>query len=107
MILRSWRGTVRTEDLDTYVRYVRETGIKGLRETDGNQGAWILTRETDGRSDLLVLSLWDSVEAVYAFAGDDPDRAVFYPEDDRYLLDRDDFACNWTVAKAGGDGSSA
>ena len=35
-----------------------------------------------------MFTLWDSMEAVTAFAGTEPERAVFYPEDDRYLIDR-------------------
>ena len=36
-----------------------------------------------------MFTLWDSIEAVQAFAGDDPETAVFYPEDDRFLVERD------------------
>lgn len=38
---------------------------------------------------IVMFSLWDSMDAVRRFAGDDPEIAVFYPEDDRYLVDRD------------------
>ena len=42
-------------------------------------------REGD-RTEIIALSLWDSVEAIRAFAGDDIDAAVLYPEDERYLI---------------------
>ena len=35
------------------------------------------------------MSLWDSLEAVRGFAGDDVDLAVFFPEDDRFLVSRE------------------
>ena len=48
------------------------------------------TRELgDGRSEVTTLSWWDSLEDVRGFAGDNVDRAVFYPEDDQYLIDRE------------------
>jgi hypothetical protein len=89
MIARIWRGATAVRDAPDYVRYLRETGVKAYRETPGNQGAWIFWRD-DGRwATFLTISLWDSKEAIARFAGPDIDRAVFYPEDDRYLVDRD------------------
>ena len=89
MIARIWRGTTRDEDAEAYVEYVRGTGIKEYRDTPGNMGAWVLWRVGDGRAEFLTLSLWESQEAIRGFAGDDIDRAVFYAEDDRYLIERD------------------
>ena len=37
----------------------------------------------------MTLSFWASIESVLAFAGSDPDRAVFYPEDEHFLVERD------------------
>ena len=41
--------------------------------------------------------MWDSMEAIKAFAGEDPDVAVFYPEDDRFLIERDEFVSHYVV----------
>jgi heme-degrading monooxygenase HmoA len=38
------------------------------------------------RTEFITLSLWDSVDAIRAFAGDDIEAAVLYPEDARYLV---------------------
>ena len=90
MIARLWRGWIRPADTDAYVEYVRETGIRAYRSTPGNRGAWILHRPDQDRTEIVTLSFWDSREAIRAFAGDDIDRAVFYPEDDRFLIDREE-----------------
>ena len=89
MIARIWRGFTSLDDATAYLKYVEETGLKEYRATPGNRGAWILWREVDGRAEFLTVSLWESEAAIVRFAGDDIDRAVFYPEDDRYLIDRD------------------
>lgn len=89
MIVRTWRGVTRAEDADTYLAYLRETGFEGFRATPGNCGALGLRRVRDGRAEFLVLSLWESEEAIRRFAGDDIERAVFYPEDDAFLVDRE------------------
>jgi hypothetical protein len=52
----------------------------------------MLRRDESDRCEFVMISLWDSMDSVVAFAGDEPGKAVFYPEDDRFLVDRD-----WTV----------
>ena len=89
MIARTWRGWTAATDADHYVDYVLATGIRAYRETPGNRGAWILRRDDGDRTEFVTLSFWESRDAVRAFAGDDIDQAVFYPEDDRFLVERE------------------
>jgi heme-degrading monooxygenase HmoA len=88
MIARFWAGTVRTDDADHYADYIRATGFPQYGETPGNRGAWLLRRDDhdDGTTEFITLSLWEDVAAIRAFAGDDIEAAVLYPEDERYLL---------------------
>jgi heme-degrading monooxygenase HmoA len=90
VIARIWRGTVRKEDADEYAVYIEQTGMQQYRATPGNQGAWILRRDVGDLSHFITLSMWDDMEAVRAFAGDDPERAVMYPEDEKYLVEHHD-----------------
>jgi len=93
-----WRGWVRTEDRDVYVDYVEQTGMSEYRRTPGNRGAHMLTRDLDdGRTEIVTLSFWDSREVIAGFAGDDISRAVFYPEDDQYLVDRETTVTHFEV----------
>ena len=93
MIARTWRGATRAADRDAYLAYLRATGLPAYAATPGNQGVLTLRRLIRGpageRAEFLLVSLWDSEEAVARFAGPRPDQAVFYPEDDRYLVARD------------------
>jgi heme-degrading monooxygenase HmoA len=50
------------------------------------------------RAEIVTLSFWESRAAIEAFAGPDISRAVFYPEDDQYLIDRDLTAQHYEVA---------
>jgi len=97
MIARIWQGATRGADAEAYVEYLRGTGLKEYRETAGNMGAWVLWRVADGRAEFLTLSFWESKEAIGGFAGDDIERAVFYPDDDRYLTERDVKARHYEV----------
>jgi heme-degrading monooxygenase HmoA len=89
MVARIWRGVVRRDHADVYGAYIGETGLAGYRAADGNRGAWLLRRDDGDRSEFVTFSLWDSLDAIRSFAGDDPEAAVYYPEDDRYLIERD------------------
>jgi heme-degrading monooxygenase HmoA len=87
MIARTWTGVVRRADADAYAEYIRETGFAEYARTAGNRGAWMLRRDDGDRTEFITLSMWDSVEAAKAFAGEDIEAAVLYPEDERYLID--------------------
>ncbi len=100
MIARTWRGAVRAEDAEGYAEYIRRTGLAGYVATPGNRGAYLLWRRDGDRAEVMTVSLWDSAEAIRGFAGDDIARAVFYPEDDRFLVERDLEARHWAVVEA-------
>jgi heme-degrading monooxygenase HmoA len=86
MIARIWRGTVREADKDTYYEYLQRTGLKEYAAIPGNRGVYTLRRSA-GKCEYLLLTLWDSWDAIKAFAGPDYEKAVYYPEDRRFLLE--------------------
>ncbi len=100
MIARTWRGWTAAADADRYVEYLLETGVKGYRATTGNRGVFMLRRMQGDRAEFLLVTLWDSMEAVRAFAGADEHIAVFYPEDDAFLVDRERHADHFDVLVA-------
>ena len=89
MIARVWRGVVASADADRYAQYMQETGVAGYAEVPGNRGVWMLRRPVDEGVEFMMFTLWDSIEAVKGFAGEEYETAVFYPEDDRFLIERD------------------
>ena len=102
MIARIWKGAVRRQDGDTYARYIEETGLAGYAETPGNRGAWMLRRDEGERTEFVTFTLWESLDAVKAFAGEDYETAVFYAEDDRFLVERDETSTHYEVADGRG-----
>jgi len=89
VIARTWRGWTSADDADRYADYVNETGVPGLAGTEGNRGVYMLRRIEGDRAEFIVLSLWESLDAIKAFAGDDIEKAVFYPEDENFLIERE------------------
>jgi len=88
VIARIWTGAVRQEDGNAYAAYMRDTGVAAYARTLGNKGIWMLRRDVDDRTEFVMFTLWDSLDAVKAFAGEDYETAIFYPEDERFLLER-------------------
>jgi heme-degrading monooxygenase HmoA len=89
MIFRKWTGRIRTADRETYVAYIVGTGLADYASTPGNRGYQMVTRDLgDGTTVVSTMSWWESMDSIRAFAGADPTRARYYPEDDVFLLDR-------------------
>jgi heme-degrading monooxygenase HmoA len=98
MIARIWSGSVRSADAAEYADYIRATGFAEYGQTPGNRGAWLLQGERGATTEVIALSLWDSADAIRAFAGDDIEAAVLYPEDERYLVDGRSSIAHYDVA---------
>jgi heme-degrading monooxygenase HmoA len=100
MIGRIWRGAVAQSDRDAYAEYMQDTGVAEYAQTPGNRGVWMLRRDIGEKTEYVMFTLWDSMEAVKAFAGPQPETAVFYPEDDRFLIERDLTVAHFEVLTA-------
>lgn len=97
MIARTWAGATRAADGDAYLAYLHATGLAEYRKTPGNRGVLALRRTEGDRAEFLLLTLWDSEDAIRRFAGEDIGRAVFYPEDERFLVARDERVNHYEV----------
>ncbi|HWN12172.1 MAG TPA: hypothetical protein VNO50_23315 [Pyrinomonadaceae bacterium] len=89
MNARIWHGVTPGSKAEQYLVYLNETGIPDYRATEGNQGVYVLRRIEESRAHFLLLTLWDSLDAIKQFAGPDFEKARYYPADDEYLLERE------------------
>ena len=87
MIARIWRGRTTASKADAYLEYLNTTGVPDLRATEGNQGVYVLRRIEGDEAHFLILSLWQSKEAIVEFSGSDSEVARYYAEDGDYLLE--------------------
>ena len=90
MMARIWTGATSTVDADAYQQYMREVALPGYEGVAGNRGVLMLRRDRgDGRTEFTMITVWDGLESIIVFAGPDPHQAVFYPLDERFLVERD------------------
>jgi len=80
MILRMWRARSTPGKADDYVRHATEKVFPSLRAIEGYGGTYLLRRAVDDAIEIVVLTLWESMESVRKFAGVETDKAVVEPE---------------------------
>ena len=100
MIARTWHGRVPADRADAYHATLERTGLADYAGTPGYRGMLILRRADGDVVHFTLTTLWDSVDAIRRFAGDDYIRARYYDEDDDFLLDREPFVTHDEVLRA-------
>ena len=84
MIARTWRGARCTKSMPRNTPSTPERlASPSTARLPATSAAWLLRHDDGDRTEFITLSLWDSVDAIRAFAGDDIDAVVLYPEDAR------------------------
>jgi hypothetical protein len=86
MIARIWRGWTRSWDADAYARYLVATAIPQCRAAAGNRGAYLLRRGESDRTELVTITLWDSLAAMRAFTGENGEQPPLPADDARFLI---------------------
>jgi heme-degrading monooxygenase HmoA len=98
MIVRLWRGRAPASMANAYQKHATQTVFPSLSQLAGHRGAWLLRREDVGETEFVAMTLWESLDAVKAFAGDDVSIAIVEPEGRAALSAFDDFATHYEVA---------
>jgi hypothetical protein len=98
MIARIWRGRTTAAQADAYLKLMREVALPDYRATAGNIGAWCLHRIDGEVACFEMLTFWTDLDAIRAFAGQDAERAKYYPFDDGFLLEKPERVDHFEVA---------
>ena len=97
MIARTWHGMTDASKADEYLDYLNKTGVHEYRATQGNLGVYVLRRIEGNVAHFLLLTLWESEEAIKRFAGPDMEVAKYYPEDEQFLLELEPTVTHYEV----------
>jgi heme-degrading monooxygenase HmoA len=101
VIARVWRGWTKPEDGDAYEEHLRANVFPALTAgVPGFRGGYVTRRDLDGEVEFLVMTLFDSLESVRAFAGDDYEVPVIEPEAAQLLSRADERAAHYEVVIA-------
>lgn len=80
MIIRVWRAQATPEGAEEYRKHFERSVMTELGRIKGFRKAYLLNRRHDQTVDIEVHTLWESLDVIRAFAGDDLDTAVVEPE---------------------------
>lgn len=86
MISRTWHGLVPIEMKEGFTFYLNVTGVKDTTALPGNQGAFVKIVDQGNYTHFFLCTLWDRMEDIINYAGDNPTSSVTYPEDEKYGL---------------------
>ena len=95
MVVRTWRGYAVAAESQAYPKHLLQSVRPKLERLAGFRGLYLLRRRG-----LEEIELWDSMDAVHAFAGDQPERAVVEPEARAALVRFDDTVSHYEVLAA-------
>ncbi len=98
-VARIWRGRTLTSKADEYEAYLFASGISRVRQTPGNLGVTVLRRADGKETEFLVISIWESIDAVKRFAGKDYQKAVILDRDREYLLEVEPHVRHYAIEK--------
>jgi heme-degrading monooxygenase HmoA len=100
MIARVWHGVTMQDKADAFWAYINETGLPGLQATAGNRGVYVLRRPEGNKVHFVMMSLWDSRDAITRFAGAEIEKARYYPKDREFLLELETTVKHYAVLAA-------
>ncbi|WP_457741304.1 antibiotic biosynthesis monooxygenase [Thermococcus sp.] len=95
--MRLWHGRVPIEKTDEYERFLIERAVPDYSSVDGLL-KFYFTRKDDGNvAHFLLVTIWDSLESIKKFAGENPEIAKYYPEDDEFLLEKERYVQHYKI----------
>ena len=100
MIARVWRGWTSAENANAYEKLLREIVYPGLQTMEGYVGGYILRHDNQDETEFVTVNLFDSLDAVKAFAGPNYEVPVFEPEARHLLSKVEPIARHYDVRKA-------
>ena len=89
MIARIWKARATSERVREYADYLKSTVVPELSAIHGYEGVSLLQREQNGAVEVTVVTWWESLEAIRAFAGEAIETAVVHDSAARMLIDFD------------------
>jgi heme-degrading monooxygenase HmoA len=102
MVVRSWRGYGALASPEAYPTHLLEEVYPKLAQLPGFCGLYLLRRQHPNEVEFLVLTLWESMEAIRAFAGPEPEQAVVEPAARTALLRYDSLVSHYEVVAGPG-----
>ena len=97
MIARTWHARTTIEKAQEYERHFTTTVVQNLNAITGSKGGYLLRRIVDGDVEFVAVTLWESIDVIKKFSGENPEAAHVEPEGRAALTHFDEFARNYEI----------
>ena len=97
MIARIWHGRTRVEDYEAYTEFLRERAIPDYQSTPGFVKLVFLRNIRGDEGHFTLVTFWENLEVIKNFAGEDYEKAKYYPEDKDFLLEFEEKVTHYKV----------
>ena len=87
MVARIWHGRTPADKADEYKQYLFDVGVKKIATLPGNRGVQLMANKNAEQGEFMVVSYWDSIEAIKGYAGENYTRVHDLPRDKEFLID--------------------
>ena len=87
MIARVWHGKTTSSNQEDYTRLLKTLAVPDYAKTTGFKGLSFLTNIQGKEAHFTLITYWENMEVIKNFAGDDVEKAKYYPEDSKFLLE--------------------
>jgi heme-degrading monooxygenase HmoA len=98
MIARVWHGATKPEDADAYEAMLKPELLPGIGKVKGYRSSYLLRRQRGDEVEFITVMLWDSLDSIRAYAGEDYEASVIPEERRKYLSHHDAKAAHYEVA---------
>jgi heme-degrading monooxygenase HmoA len=88
-IARVWHGRTPLARAAEYRQYLFDNGVKKIAEIPGNRGVQLMMRKTSDEAEFMVVSYWDSIDAIKGYAGATYEHVHDLPRDAEFLIDKE------------------
>jgi len=97
MIARIWHGKTRIERYEEYTEFLKEVAIPDYKKTYGFIELTFLRNTKNNEAHFTLITYWDNLEVIKNFAGNDLEKAKYYPEDANFLLEYEEKVMHYEV----------
>ena len=97
MIARIWHGKTAATNFEPYSDFLKKVAKPDYESIPGNRGMTFLRRIENKEAHFTLVTFWESMESVKKFAGPDYEKAKYYPEDKKFLLEFEEKVVHYEV----------
>ena len=97
MITRVWKALATAESVSKYVAHFEHNVYPEIKEIYGFAGAQVMRKPVEGGVEIVVMTFWESMDAIRTFAGEDVTQAVVEPEAQAVLISYDTAVSHYDI----------